>query len=276
MHPDATRPRTYPLMPTPSLSFIACLHHLFSRCSSATQVTRTSRRQKRFEGIVHGFVDAATAVVEERRPLADLDPPEYIRVLRFVEGARDLCSSLTTHHFTPTSSALPLLKPMNLPFVPREPKDTRWTQTSIRIASWLPSLSQSPAREHRVPPCVNKYAEQKQLRAKGLSWARYQHAPAGTLTAPHIDTDIHHIPVHTILQQQVGECVILAWDTNECSETNFDAFRPETWYSQLNALQTLECQCMSGACSIAIRANAVHMVLTCQDKEHFSYHIYPN
>ena len=119
------------------------------------------------------------------------------------------------------------------------------------------------------------YAEQRRQRKNGRSWARYQHAAAGTFTGPHIDHDDLSESVHSYLQQLGGQCIVVAWYREELCEDELDT-DPSKWYDQLKGLTSFSCAIMHGECTIGMRANTVHMVFTAQAKEQFTFHMYPH
>ena len=233
------------------------------------RTTRLSTQQTQQSNSFGVFSTALSNWVTDRADRASVDPAEYARVQNHVQCVESLCAYLAKHRFSSTS----VIKEFQLPAVQRVAQTDSWKKVSKRVAAWMPCLYQGPPMDHLV--IWEGYAAQQGLRDTGLSWARYQHADAGTFTEPHIDHDDLYRPVHSCLQQLVGHCIVLAWHRSELSESDLVP-DPSMWYEQLKELRSFSCAIMHGACAISMRADTVHMVFTAQYKEQFAFHMYPN
>jgi hypothetical protein len=215
------------------------------------------------------FFLARRTCIREREGMHSQDAAEYSRVVQHTNSLDCLCDQLASHAYDENASVVKSFA--NLPPAPRTGDTVMWRSTSVREAAWLPSIRQSPSVESYASS--SKYEAQKHMRQRGQSQARYQHAKAGTYSAPHVDTDARNAPLHTVLQQQVGLCIVIAWKDAELGVTDMHADMLH-WYDQLKSVDSLSFVLMSGACSIGLAAGTAHMVFTCQDKEQYTFHIY--
>ena len=215
------------------------------------------------------FMLARRKCISKREGMRNQDAAEYSRVVQHTNSLSSMCDHLASHAYEQSATVVKSFD--SLPPAPRSRDTVLWRSTSVRKAAWLPSIRQSPIIEKYASS--SKYKYQKHMRRRGKSGARYQHAKAGTFTAPHTDADARKTPVHTVLQQQVGLCIVVAWSDAELSVADLHADMLD-WYNLLKSVESFSCVLMRDACSIGLPAGTAHMVFTSQDKEQYTFHIY--
>tara|TARA_B110000503_G_C6985004_1_gene344874 strand:- start:22 stop:657 length:636 start_codon:yes stop_codon:yes gene_type:complete len=205
-------------------------------------------------------------------------PAEHAHVVRgYMDQVFTLCRQLEQLKFLekgavsgPGPETIKFIEPGP---VPRVKQGDSWANVSQNLAEWQPKLMQGPDADRVI--AWKGYKEQRRMRRFGKSYARWIFAQAGTFTGPHLDLDINGEAMHTALQQMVGECIVVAWRANELPLDRLDLDNPSTWCDQVKGLTSLSVVRMNGEAAIRFLAGTVHLVITAEDKEHLSFHMYP-